>query len=112
MTARRQLELRGYELERVLMPGKAGKTAPGVRITVYGEAFPERALAPEILVGTAAADMVQIARDQRSISGFLEADPEPGAVVRVRYGDSQEGWADEPVDPQRIRPLPEDCRAP
>jgi hypothetical protein len=110
MNARRQLELRGYKLERVLMTGKAGKAAQAVRITVYGEVFPERALAPEILVGETRADMVRIAADQRSISGFLKADPEPGAVVRVRYGDSQEGRAEEPVDPERIRPLPEDCR--
>jgi hypothetical protein len=69
-----------------------------------------RALQPEILVGEQQAQMVEIARDQRSIRGYFLETPENGAVIRVRYGPSQEGELRERFDSKRIRPLPEDCR--
>jgi len=93
----------------VLVPGDRGGAAQGIKITVFGDWFPVRALEPEILVGDQVATRVQIAPDQRSIRGFLASTPPEGAAIRVRYGSSQEGELGERFSPGRIRPLPEDC---
>jgi hypothetical protein len=110
MSAQQSLPLSHYDLQMVLLPGAENKPVEGIRITVYGENFPMRALQPEILVGEQQAQMVEVSQDQRSIRGYLLRTPENGAVIRVRYGPSQEGELREGFDAKRIRPLPEGCR--
>jgi hypothetical protein len=110
MPALQNLPLSHYELQMVLLPGKANKPVAGIRIIVFGECFPIRALQPEILVGEQSAQRVDVSRDQRSIRGYLLERPPDGALIRVRYGESQEGELRERFDSKRIQPLPEDCR--
>ena len=69
-----------------------------------------RAIEPEILVGELAAQRVEVARDQRSIRGYLRATPKEGARIVVRYGDSQEGILAESFSAGRVSPLPRDCK--
>lgn len=109
MSPAHRLSLTSYDAVVVLIPDERGEAAGGIKITVFGEWFPVRALEPEILVGDQAAALVQIAPDQRSIRGFLADTPPEGAVIRVRYGPSQEGELEERFTQGRIRPLPEDC---
>jgi hypothetical protein len=106
--ARRELNVTHYQADLVLVPGK-DKNQEAVRITVYGEQFPERAVEPEILVGEVAARQVTIARDQKSIRGFFDRMPPEGETVLVRYGDSQEGALREPFSRAAVRPLPKEC---
>ncbi|HMD70577.1 MAG TPA: hypothetical protein VKF41_04505 [Bryobacteraceae bacterium] len=105
----RELTLTHYQAGMVLAPVK-GEVREVVRITVFGPDFPERAVAPEILVGEAPAESVSVARDQRSIRGFLPQMPAEGAVIRVRYGDSQEGVLGEPFRRDQVRALPKECQ--
>jgi hypothetical protein len=107
--ARRELALSHYMADRVLMPSAGGKTVEAVRITIFGPNFPQRAVEPEILVGEALAQGVSITRDQRSIRGYFHELPPEGGLVRVRYGDSQEGVLREPFARRHIRPLPKEC---
>jgi hypothetical protein len=104
MAALHELKLDRWQAEAVLLP--EGK---GVRVTVYGDWLPMRAIEPEILVGEARAQRVRIARDMRSVHGYFRDPPPRGSRVLVRYGDSQEGTVAEPFDPARIRPLPAEC---
>jgi len=107
--ARNQLTLTGYEAERVLLPDPHGNTAEAVRVTVFGPNFPQRAVAPEVLVGEASAERVSVAPDQRSIRGYFREAPRDGAAIRVRYGDSQEGTLRERFSSRDVRPLPQGC---
>jgi hypothetical protein len=109
--ARHVLPLSHYEAHMVLLPARHGdaRMAEAVRIVVFGPNFPQRAIEPELLVGTAAAQRTSIARDQRSIQGFFFHIPPDGQTVRVRYGDTLEGELREPFSPANIRPLPKDC---
>jgi hypothetical protein len=107
--ARNQLTLTGYEAEMVLMPGQEGKTSEAMRITVLGPNFPQRAVAPEILVGETGAERVTVAPDQRSIRGYFGLPPADGGIIRVRYGDSQEGLLREGFSRGKVRPLPQGC---
>ncbi len=109
MSPAHRLSLTNYDAVAVLVPDERGEAAEGIKITVFGEWFPVRALEPEILVGDQVASRVQIAPDQRSIRGFLADTPPEGAVIRVRYGPSQEGELEERFSRGRIRPLPKDC---
>jgi hypothetical protein len=104
MPALLKLALTRWEGQAVLLP-----EGQGIRITVFGDWFPVRAIEPEILVGGRAAERVEVARDQRSIRGYLRQTPKDGATVVVRYGDSQEGVVKERFSSRRIRPLPRDC---
>jgi hypothetical protein len=110
--ARRELELTHYETDWVLMPSATGKIVEAVRITIFGPNFPERAVAPEILVGKTVAHNVSITRDQRSIRGYFSELPPDGGLVRVRYGDSQEGALRAPFSRRNVRPLPKECEPP
>jgi hypothetical protein len=110
MAAQQSLPLSHYDLQMVLLPGAENRPVESIRITIYGENFPMRALQPEILVGEQQAQMVEVSQDQRSIYGYFLSTPENGAVIRVRYGLRQEGELRERFDAKRIRPLPEDCR--
>jgi len=103
------LPLSHYDLQKVLLPGKNQKPVEAIRITVYGDNFPMRALEPEIFVGEEQAQGVEVAADQRSIRGYLLKAPRKGGLIRVRYGPSQEGLLRDEFDPERIRPLPQDC---
>ena len=107
--ARRELALTHYTADRVLMPSESGKRVEAVRITIFGPNFPQRAVEPEILVGKALAYGVTITRDQQSICGYFQELPPDGELVRVRYGDSQEGVLREPFSHGKVRPLPKEC---
>jgi hypothetical protein len=109
MTARQTLNLKEYRAQEVLLPGREGETIKGIRIVVYGEHFPIRALEPEILVGDQRAQRVKVSRDQTSILGYLLDEPEEEAVIRVRYGQSQEGVLIEAFTRKRVEPLPDKC---
>lgn len=104
MSALLKLAVTSWEAQAVLLP--EGK---GIRITVFGDWFPVRAVEPEILVGEQAAERVEVARDQRSIRGYLRKPPKDGTPIVVRYGDSQEGILKERFSAGKIRPLPHDC---
>jgi hypothetical protein len=104
------LVLNDYEAQAVLMPGKAAKPVRAVRITIFGEHFPQRALMPEILVGDQSAQNVEISRDQRTIQGYLLKTPPDGATIRVRYGHSQEGELKERFAVGRMRALAQECQ--
>lgn len=106
--ALRELVLTHYEADTVLFPVK-GQIQETVRVTVFGPYFPERAVAPELLVGDEPALGVSVARDQRSIRGFFPRLPPEGASIRVRYGDSQEGVVRELFRRDSVRPLPKEC---
>lgn len=110
MTASQPLHLHNCELESVLLPDKEGKTVRGIRITVFGEHFPMRALEPEILVGEQSAEMVEVSLDQKSIRGFFYRTPSDGATICVRYGGSQEGTLDQRFSAKHIRPLSDECQ--
>jgi hypothetical protein len=105
MTALLALAVTRWEAQAVLLP-----EGPGIRITVFGDWFPIRAVEPEILVGETAATRVEVARNLRKIHGYLLKTPKAGARILVRYGDSQEGILHEPFNAERIRPLPKECR--
>ena len=107
--ALRELTLTHYQADVVLAPVE-GRVREAVRITVFGPNFPQRAVAPEILVGDEVADSVSVARHQRSIRGLLPRMPAEGSTIRVRYGDSQEGILRAPFRRDQIRPLPKDCQ--
>jgi len=107
--ARRELPLTHFTAERVLVPAEKG-SAEVIRVTVFGPNFPQRAVAPEMLIGDVAAERVSIAPDQKSIRGLFRRVPPEGALIRVRYGDSQEGILREPFVSQSVRPLPKECR--
>ena len=104
MAALLKLALTRWEGQAVLLP-----EGQGIRITVFGEWFPVRAIEPEILVGGRAAERVEVARDQRSIRGYLREAPKEGSRIVVRYGDSQEGVVEQRFSTGRIRPLPKGC---
>jgi hypothetical protein len=105
------LPLTGYEARLVLMPSPAdpAKTVEALCITVYGPHFPQRALAPEIVVGDRVAERVSITRDQTAIRGYLRDLPPDGAPIVVRYEDSQVGRLREGFSRKRVRPLPREC---
>jgi hypothetical protein len=103
------LHLTDHIAERVLMPGTGDEIVEAVRVTVYGERFPQRALIPELIVGGVSAERVAIAPDERSIRGLLRLLPPDGSAIVVRYGASQEGTLSEPFRHRGIRPLPEGC---
>src|SRR5260221_444637 len=104
----RELTLTRYAADMVLAPIK-GQVREAVRIVVFGPNFPERAVAPDILVGEQPAEHVSVARDQRRIRALLVEMPADGAVIRVRYGDSQEGVLREPFRRDQVRPMPKEC---
>ena len=106
MAALLKLALTRYDAQEVLLPGDV----PGLRFTIFGAWFPIRAVEPEILIGESKAEMVQVARSQRSIHGYFRKSPRDGARILVRYGDSQEGVLEQRFDPKTVRPLPTDCR--
>lgn len=105
MAALLTLAVTHWEAQAVLLP-----EGPGIRITVFGDWFPIRAVEPEILIGELTATRVEVARNLRSIHGYLRKAAKDGARIVVRYGDSQEGILREPFDSRKIRPLPEECR--
>jgi hypothetical protein len=107
--ARNQLTLSRYEADMVLLPDDAGNVSEAVRVTVFGLYFPQRAVEPEIMVGDATALRVSVAPDQRSIRGFFRRPPADGGVIRVRYGDSQEGVLEGAFSRRNVRPLPRAC---
>jgi hypothetical protein len=82
----------------------------GIRITVFGEWFPMRAVEPEILVGKLVAERTEVTRDLRRVRGYLRKMPKDGARIVVRYGDSQKGVVKQPFDSKRVRPMPDECR--
>src|SRR5215831_18955806 len=91
--ARNVLPLSHYEAHKVLLPARQGEArlVEALRIVVFGPHLPQRAIEPELLVGTEVAQRTSIARDQRSIQGYFLQVPPDGQPIRVRYGDSQEG---------------------
>jgi hypothetical protein len=105
MTALLVLPVTRWEAQAVLLP-----EGPGIRITVFGDWFPIRAVEPEIMVGEMTAMRVEVARNLRSIRGYLLKAPQDGTRILVRYGDSQEGILQEPFDAAKIRPLSKECR--
>jgi hypothetical protein len=109
--ARNVLPLSHYEADMVLLPAREGeaKIVEAVRVVVFGPNFPQRAVEPELLVGEEIAQRTSIARDQRSIRGYLFQMPPDGAAIRVRYADSQEGVLHERFSRERVRPLPKNC---
>lgn len=109
--ARNALPVTHHEAQRVLMPAPGGRagTIEAVRVTVFGSHFPQRAIAPELLVGGQRAEHVSIARDQRSLTGYFAALPREGAPVLVRYGDSLEGVLEQRFSHERVLPLRKSC---
>jgi hypothetical protein len=104
------LRLSHYVADTVLVPGaKENEALEAVRVTVYGERFPQRALFPELIIGDARAERVTIAADERSIAGYLTELPPDGSRIVVRYGASQEGMLERPFRSREIRPLPKGC---
>jgi hypothetical protein len=106
MTALLRLALTDYDADEVLLPG----SVPGLRIVVFGPWFPVRAVEPEIFVGRSRGEMVEVARNQRSVRGYFREKPVDGAPILVRYGDSQEGVLEEHFDSRKVRPLPTGCQ--
>ena len=108
--ARNQLPLDHYKATKVLMPGPGGTgRVEAVRITVFAPYFPQRAIAPELIVGDMTAERVTVSADQRRLEGYLRHLPRATAAICVRYGDSLEGRLEEPLSRERIRPLPNHC---
>ena len=105
MAALLKLAVTHYDAQEVVLPGQV----PGIRMTVFGGWFPIRAVEPEILVGESKAELVEVARNQRSIRGYFRHVPPDRARILVRYGDSQEGILEQRFDSTKIRPLPIDC---
>lgn len=104
MAALLKLGVTHWEGQAVMLPD-----GPGFRITIFGDWFPIRAVEPEILIGEMAATRVEVARNLRSIHGYLRKLPKDGARIVVRYEDSQEGVLGEPFDGRKVRPLPKEC---
>jgi hypothetical protein len=111
MVARNVLPLSHYEAHKVLAPVREGETAltQAVRVVVFAPNFPQRAIEPELLVGQQFADRVSISHDQRSLRGLFFKMPAEGEVIRVRYGDSQEGELRERFTRESVRALPKTC---
>jgi hypothetical protein len=108
--ARNHLPLDSYDAKKVLMPGPGGTgRVEAVRVTIFASYFPQRAIAPELIVGDVSAERVSISADQKRLEGYLRHLPRAPAVIRVRYGDSLEGELRERFSPERIRPLPDHC---
>src|SRR5258708_8509076 len=109
--ARNVLPLSHYQAEMVLMPAREGepKIVEALCVIVFGPNFPQRAIEPELLIGDTMAARISIARDQQSIRGYFFALPEDGQMIRVRYGDSQEGELSERFLRSAVRPLQKDC---
>ncbi len=109
--ARNVLPLSHYEAEMVRMPleGREGKVVEALRVVVFGPHFPQRAIDPELLIGEVVANRISISSDQCSIRGYFAEPPEEGQIIRVRYGDSQEGELRERFSRKAIRPIPKDC---
>jgi len=109
--ARNALPLSYYEAQMVRMPLHEGeaKVVEALRVVVFGPNLPQRAIEPELLIGEAIATRTSVARDQRSIRGYFFELPADDQVIRVRYGDSQEGELRERFSRKAIRPLPKDC---
>ena len=108
-----EIRLTHCAAERVLMPAaERNEVREAVRITIYGDRFPQRALFPELIVGETPAERVSIAPDERSIRGYLFDLPPDGAQILVRYGASQEGVLEQGFQHRDIRPLPTDCGGP
>lgn len=109
--ARNVLPLSHYEAHKVLAPRREGEAAlaEALRVVVFADHFPQRAIAPELLVGETSAERVTISGDQCSIRGLFFKAPRSGGVIRVRYGDSQEGVLGEPFSRERVRRLPRGC---
>ncbi len=105
MGALLKLAVTRWEAETVLLP-----EGRGIRITVFGDWFPIRAVEPEILVGDLVAERTEVMRDLRRVRGYLRKMPKDGARIIVRYGDSQEGVLKQPFHTKRVRPLPDECR--
>jgi hypothetical protein len=105
MAALLALKVSQWEAQAVLLP-----EGQGIRITVFGDWFPIRAVEPELLVGDEVAERVEVARDLRSIRGYFRQTLKNGSPIVVRYGDSQEGRLEQPFDARSIRPLPKECR--
>jgi hypothetical protein len=111
MAALRKLVLNHFEAKAVLVPARDPRqpAVAGICITVAGQYFPQRAVEPDVLVGEIASDFTRISVDQRSISGFFRQSLPEGGVVRVRYGDSQEGELQTRFSAKLVHPLPRDC---
>jgi hypothetical protein len=111
MAALRRLPLSRYEARTVLLPAHDPKqpAVAGTCVTVTGEYFPQRALEPQVLVDEIVADFTRISVDQHTISGFFRKPLPEGGVVRVRYGDSQEGEVEQRFSSKSVRPLPREC---
>jgi hypothetical protein len=109
--ARSILPLSHYEAEMVRMPleGWEGKVIEALRVVVFGPNFPQRAIEPELVVGDEVARRISISPDQKSIRGYFLEVPEEDQIIRVRYGDSQEGELRERFSRKKIRPIPKDC---
>jgi len=108
--ARNRLPLDHYLAEMVLMPAAdAAKHVEALRITVFAPQFPQRAIAPELLVGEVPADHLRISADQRRLEGYFSRLPPEKSLVRVRYGDSLEGEIASPFARENVRRLPRDC---
>jgi hypothetical protein len=105
MAALLKLAVGGWEAETVVLP-----EGHGIRITVFGEWFPIRAVEPEILVGNLVAERTEVMRDLRRVRGYLRKMPKDGARIVVRYGDSQEGVVKQRFDSKRVRPMSDQCR--
>ncbi len=104
-----ELELTGVDVDTVLLPDQDGNPSEGVRITVHGPQFPQRALVPELWIGERRAEQVSISRDGRSLSGYLRELPPDRATVSVRYGASLAGSLELGFRRDKIRPLPGEC---
>jgi hypothetical protein len=111
MAALRKLLLNHFDAKVVLLPARDPRppAAPGICITVAGQYCPQRAVEPEMLVGGIASDFTRISVDQRSIAGFFRHSLPEGGVVRVQYGDGQEGELDQRFSAKLVRPLPRKC---
>ena len=79
MSPSQNLPLSHYDAVGVLVADDGATETAGIKITVYGESFAQRALAPTILVGDQLATRVEVAPDQRSIRGLLAETPPDGA---------------------------------
>jgi hypothetical protein len=109
--ARNILPLSHYEAEMVRFPLREedSKVVSVLRVTVFGPLFPQRAIEPELLIGNKIGRHTSVSRDQHSIRGYFVDLPSDGEIIRVRYGDSQEGEVRERFFQKAIRPLPKEC---
>lgn len=97
------MEVLGYDLDEVVLPGVAGDEARTVvRIVIHGRNFRERAVPLVARVGDVVVELLRLDEAAQTLEGVLGREPRRGSRVRVTYLDME--WSEHPVgyDPGRV----------